>query len=175
MFPVFIAGTCSVPTEAGVPGQNCSQGAWSPAGLEPRTHASDYSITMSFIWSGSPASPSLHQLAGVSPFPRPGSWLVLLCGAVWCWTVPCLWESSASSTCVPAPFALWFPFVLHLPGNTSCLFPCSCLPVRKGSIRHPQFHLSSIHIPKCGHLAWGSLELGVGKVHFFCYFLINVS
>lgn len=162
MFPVLGTGTCSVPTEAWVSSQNCSQGAWSPAGLEPRTHASDYGITMSFIRSGSPASPSVRQLEGVSPFSRPGSWLVLLCGAVWCWTVRCLWESSCFLYLCPCSFCFVVSFCF-------CFVPCSCLPVLKGSTRHPQFYLSSVHTPKVR--SFRVVFSGVGG----CYFLTDVN
>lgn len=57
---------------------------------------------MSFIRSGSPASPSLRQLEGVSPFWQPASWLVctVRCCAVLCRAGG---GAQASSTCVPAP------------------------------------------------------------------------
>lgn len=68
---------------------------------------------MSFIRSGSPASPSLRQLEGVSPFWQPASWLVctVRCCAVLCRAGG---GAQASSTCVPAP--LLCGLLLSLPG-----------------------------------------------------------
>lgn len=67
--------------------------------------------------------------------PVPGQYCcVVLCGAGLCLACG---RAHASSTCVPDPFALWFPFVPGLPDNTFCFIPCSCLLVLKGSICHP--------------------------------------